>query len=177
MWYFFFSFLHSAHSAWVDLHVFSHKWNIVANLYLIFNSSLTAIFYKGSKHFHRGAFRLSLSFSHGCVYFRDPTLIFCSKAAELISLICRYGSFCHTFYNSHSLMDCASGSFIKPPVCFQINSWHLCKLVFRCYWVLLAMDYNVKKRKKGVVASNQECILRPAEPQAISCVLAVRQDG
>lgn len=39
------------------------------------------------------------------------------------------------------------------------------------------MDYNVKKIKKGVVASNQECILRPAEPQAISCVLAVRQDG
>lgn len=96
---------------------------------------------------------------------------------ELISLICRCGSFCHTFYNSHSLMDCASGSFIKPPVCFQINSWHLCKLVFRCCWVLLAMDYNVKKRKKGVVASNQECILRPAEPQAISCVLVVRQDG
>lgn len=84
------------------------------------------------------------------------------------------GPFCYSFYNKlailHSLFI---RLFEKGPACVQLLDIFVNE-VFQ-YCLLLSM-YSVKREKQGV-ASNQEATLRPAEPQAISCVLAVRQDG
>ena len=96
--------------------------------------------------------------------------IFCSNVAALTHFDAAVGLFATaSTTESHSPLFGFASSFL--------TSLQIC---FSTLLGLSVMDMvcSVKrKKKKGVVASNQEDILRPAEPQAISCVLAVRQYG
>lgn len=73
-----------------------------------------------------------------------------------------------------------SGSTIKPLISFKkILDIFVKKISTLLDLPVIDLVYSVetRKKKKGCSYFEQEDILRPAEPQAISCVLAVRQYG
>lgn len=94
-----------------------------------------------------------------------------------VSFSCSFRLKCGIFFSSFATLTlCAALLFI---LCLVYNKVESSLFSNTAGFPLMDLMYSVKSRfeKKGVAASNQEDVLRPAQPQAISCVPAVRQNG